>query len=471
MALGYVVIVTILGHSNTIEKVYRSYWIQASLLLLILAVYLLCALIKLLGWLLTHSNTNSCYKGKLFSVAQKRLSRLAGFLTEFHKAQCFFVLATDIAIIVARQRGGSNFSSLHQLYLDHVVSGTMAVNGAITISFGVLLLHIQRMVSWYLLTLSYMGVSVSLAAFQSVSRLTATPQEHFRILDQFASAGPTECGGSRPWALCASPGLYPKGKISKFIKPLRALEYKRFAFCIVVMIRITASKLMHSNLPQRESDLEKHKTASPHRQHRFLSHQTQWLTSKILHASNTIVQEIWSHLILPPLRYTLGNRIDPLQSYIIKVGQLNALLSVTMILVDVLFLALYVHRMIDLMMTLYSMALSGIGDTGWSIGQVVAITIWIPPIMEWIHLEIRGIKAGSAYRLLPPYRVIKGDLATTQEGENPPAESASGEDKVSALGENAPEKDAGIAKDAQARVEDRDSRSGASNLSTEISHV
>ncbi|KAL8767693.1 MAG: hypothetical protein Q9209_005873 [Squamulea sp. 1 TL-2023] len=48
-----------------------------------------------------------------------------------------------------------------------------------------------------------------------------------------------------------------------------------------------------------------------------------------------------------------------------------------------------------------------IGNT-WNFGQVFAITVWAPPIIEYIHLEMRGMQRAFDYRLLPPFRVSRG---------------------------------------------------------------
>ena len=42
----------------------------------------------------------------------------------------------------------------------------------------------------------------------------------------------------------------------------------------------------------------------------------------------------------------------------------------------------------------------------WTFGQIVAITIWAPPLCEYFHLELRGMKRGFQHRLLPPYKII-----------------------------------------------------------------
>ncbi|CAF9934798.1 MAG: hypothetical protein ALECFALPRED_006095 [Alectoria fallacina] len=42
----------------------------------------------------------------------------------------------------------------------------------------------------------------------------------------------------------------------------------------------------------------------------------------------------------------------------------------------------------------------------WTFGQIVAITVWAPPLCEYFHLELRGMKRGFQHRLLPPYKVV-----------------------------------------------------------------
>lgn len=54
-----------------------------------------------------HGWTDAREKSKpVYRIAQKHLSRLMVALTDFHKAQCFFVLATNIAALVVTRRGG-----------------------------------------------------------------------------------------------------------------------------------------------------------------------------------------------------------------------------------------------------------------------------------------------------------------------------------------------------------------------------
>lgn len=51
----------------------------------------------------------------------------------------------------------------------------------------------------------------------------------------------------------------------------------------------------------------------------------------------------------------------------------------------------------------------------WSFGQIIAVTIWAPCVVEYIDIEINGIEAASKYRFLAPIKMIR---STVQHPEN-----------------------------------------------------
>ncbi|KAI4251856.1 MAG: hypothetical protein L6R42_008209 [Xanthoria sp. 1 TBL-2021] len=58
------------------------------------------------------------------------------------------------------------------------------------------------------------------------------------------------------------------------------------------------------------------------------------------------------------------------------------------------------------------------GNT-WNFGQVSAITVWVPPIVEYIHLEMRGMQRAFDHRLLPPYKISKTQDTEHDQEVNP----------------------------------------------------
>ena len=134
--------------------------------------------------------------------AQKHLSRLLSALTDFHKAQCFFTLATTIAALVAIHRGGFEPESLQQIYNTWIFLRVIAVNGFLTISFTLTNLYLVNMLSWYLILLSTLSVATSMAALFSVGTFVLSDQEMEYLANLSKSGGPPECNFTSPGVYC-----------------------------------------------------------------------------------------------------------------------------------------------------------------------------------------------------------------------------------------------------------------------------
>ena len=91
-------------------------------------------------------------------------------LVEFHKAQCFFILAIATAALVAVSQGSLNEDtiSLQGLFNNYSLIGTISIGGFIPVTFILLTLHSAEMHSWYLLTLSIFAVVLSAITMFSV---------------------------------------------------------------------------------------------------------------------------------------------------------------------------------------------------------------------------------------------------------------------------------------------------------------
>lgn len=73
-------------------------------------------------------------------------------VADFQKAQCFFMLATNIAGLVTQTRGGLQPQSFQSVYNTYISIRIIAVGGSLPVTFTLLTLHKR---SWYLLTLLY----------------------------------------------------------------------------------------------------------------------------------------------------------------------------------------------------------------------------------------------------------------------------------------------------------------------------
>ncbi|KAM0797758.1 hypothetical protein BDR22DRAFT_432152 [Usnea florida] len=138
-------------------------------------------------------NTSSKPKQSLSN--RKSIKALGKAIEDFQKAQCFFMLATNIASLIAEKSGGLDPMSLQQLYNTYVLIKVVAIGGYLPITFTLLNLHMIKKLSWYLLTLSTVTIAVAIATLKSGSSTFApTPEDFSRIEDAAAIPGPSSCG-------------------------------------------------------------------------------------------------------------------------------------------------------------------------------------------------------------------------------------------------------------------------------------
>ncbi|KAH8692516.1 hypothetical protein GQ44DRAFT_780108 [Phaeosphaeriaceae sp. PMI808] len=83
--------------------------------------------------------------------------------------------------------------------------------------------------------------------------------------------------------------------------------------------------------------------------------------------------------------------------------------------------------------SLYSYYSANMVSHDWSFGQIVSVAVWIPVVVDWLQLSLRGMESGSEYRIPHPFRVKQADPsisrpATTSHSDDTPSENAYGTD-------------------------------------------
>lgn len=127
-------------------------------------------------------------------------------LVDFQKAQCFFMLATNIAGLVIERSGGSDSESLQQLYNTYIFIKVIAIGGFLPITFTLLNLHMIKQLSWYLFTLSIVTVAVATTTLAIKSTtFMPTPEDFGQISSLASQGGPASCASQNlvPW--CYNP--------------------------------------------------------------------------------------------------------------------------------------------------------------------------------------------------------------------------------------------------------------------------
>ena len=222
---------------------YVSYWIQTGLALLSFVlviwwnwgIYYIC-----LGSLLLSRGYTKAQK-----VAQrirdksrnKHLPSLTGALAEFQKAQCFFMIAINIAALVNRTKGGFQPNNLQQLYNTYILIKSISISGYLPVTFTLFTLHLVDVVSWYLLVLSIVTVFISIATLFVVGNFSPSQDDLDYLSQQALSGGPDSCGKKNLAVYCYKPigGGYEYDSTDP-----ASGAYSMLVFCLVVLILLVA---------------------------------------------------------------------------------------------------------------------------------------------------------------------------------------------------------------------------------------
>ncbi len=179
--------------------VYASYWIQSGLALLGTILVLLWGwgthYICLPSMAVRHDNS-AAKPAKRISVtfANRRLAHLTAALTDFQKAQCFFMLAVNIAALANKVNGGLLPVSLQQLYDNYSLLASVAISGYLPVTATLLALHMVDMISGYLLALSGCTVALSIATVAAIGFFKPSPRDLESIQAQVSKGTYSECG-------------------------------------------------------------------------------------------------------------------------------------------------------------------------------------------------------------------------------------------------------------------------------------
>ncbi|KLP03318.1 uncharacterized protein FFB20_02092 [Fusarium fujikuroi] len=271
------------------------------------------------------------------------------FLAELHEAQCFFVVAIEIALINASSRsaiftGAENWQSL--LWNRDSVQ-FLAGMGAWPIILGQISLRRAELDSMYYLLLSTLALVLA-----GVAADTAANPDPDRIYKMFQGQNTLEeCGGHpslRTFCVKERESIYwyvfPAGSIYAFLGSLAILWWaKIWSLC---------------NSPA--AFLKKHKSLSKRQ------------------------LEAW----------------DWIQRIVIKASLLGIHVAEAGALACICFgLAVIRAPLLNLLLR---------GETGtWSVGQLVAVLIWAPVISKYAHLAILGVEKGFRLRLSKAFEIVK----------------------------------------------------------------
>ena len=330
--------------------------------------------------------------------------RLIEALIEFQKAQCFFMLAIQIAALVVMGTGTLNAGSLEEIYNDYTFFIKLSTGGFLPIAFMLFELRTVHSRSWYVFLLSACTVAVSSVTLYKARNVIPAPK--------FPGAQYPNCASLSPVAYCLgdmkSLGYY-QARSSSGAKP--ALIY---SLIILGGLFIDQAGLL------RRSSIQRLWT---------LVTQTEWRRAK-----RTVVGRFpdcggFKHNRFSNSRF-FNNRLFKNQLFssrffnkqLFKNRYFNWIglhswrdwRDVSKVLLHWGITIGFLFYFVVYLQTLGSVndPVQGIPTnfSEWSFGQIVAITVWAGPLLQYLYLEIRKFQPSDLLTAGPRKRKEKANF-------------------------------------------------------------
>ncbi|KAM0805755.1 hypothetical protein BDR22DRAFT_303494 [Usnea florida] len=283
------------------------------------------------------------------------LEALKSALVDFQKAQCFFMLATNIASLI----GGIDSSTIQELYNTYVFIKVIAIGGYLPITFTLLNLHMIKQLSWYIITLSVVTIAVATSTVVSKNtQFMPSSADLEPIVSSTSSGGPSSCHSQNLVLWCYSPRN--AGDYFGFNATSSGTGGNNIlVFCFVTLLIITVDHFCRSDdKNQRKLNL--------------------WILRK-LHISTT-------------------KPIFPHARTVLRIGTPTF---------HFVFFWVYIYCFYIFGSDLEWFNEAKIYEPGWTFGQVVAILVWAPTLCDYLWNQIRGYPKGSEHKTPKMYEVVK----------------------------------------------------------------
>ena len=359
-----------------------------------------------------------------------RLDALTSALADFHKAQCFFVLAINIAAQVDRAKGGLQPQSLQQLYNTWVLIKSISIGGYLPVTFTLFTLHLVNIVSWYLLSLTICTVAVSITTLITIGNFNPSDADISYLSQASATGGPPLCGERTPGAWCYIPNSMDYYNSTD---PSNG-AYSMLGFCVFILFLLMAKQLWADGYL---SQLASHRVFRKNCWR--IKHIERWYSTgrgafiATLEVFRTVQQKTLEHRKTQQLRRSFSYHIlswkalsrQMLSWRVLSWTQsegftrvaertkrdlrLRGILAKEAIIrvfrstdwrkaSKSTFIVLFYATMTGFYVQFFIMFCQDLAwfaskvSNSWSFGQIVAITVWAEPLCEYIHLEIREFR-------------------------------------------------------------------------------
>ena len=333
-------------------QVYISYWLQSGISLSAFMALKLCE--------------KAPYRTRLRRI----LPALKSATVEFHKAQCFFMLAINIATQIVLTTGTLNegTASLQGLYNNYVLIESVALSGVLPVPFMLLTLHSVGIRSWYVLTLSSCTIALSAATLFITGSFNPSPADLLRLRNQVSGSFPA-CGIRDPSNYCLQTNPLTLNQTD--IGP-GSIGVPIVAFTTIILALIFFDYCGVQNIATCK---------------RFIG----WWVQKFksVSKSNQPQRSPQAHQFFSLGFYNASNYVSPFLYFITWSCYL-------------LFWAYYLQ-------SLKLGASVGVVQT-WTFGQIVAISVWAQPLCEYVKLSVRKSPAFVLVAFCATYESTHADV-------------------------------------------------------------
>ena len=313
--------------------------------------------------------------GSSHEMARNRaLPRLAAALVEFQKAQCYFMIAVQIAAITSISRGRLQPKSLQQLYNNWQAVRGISVGGFLPVTFILLSLQSVGKRSWYLTLLSTITIFVSAASLAITGAFSLRTEDLIFLRTQTNDI--RACGNHDPTTYCLDlPADSALGDNSRF-------TVLGFSLCVLGLIYADLLRARLYSIHQRQkSKFQNNSNIATVGS--YLAH----ATLAIGHLYGMIEKMLQTNGRFglpsrPPWLCSLSKVSGRSYTYVKKKWR-NLAIELLLLTVWVLYILFFTIFMTSLRVFLSS----GLVNFDWSFGQIVGITVWAEPLVEYFYLE------------------------------------------------------------------------------------
>ena len=318
---------------------------------------------------------------KLASSVQKKateraLPRLAAALVEFQKAQCYFMIAVQIAAVATVPEGRLQPKSLQQLYNNWEAVRAISICGMLPITFTLLCLQYSGKSSWYLNLLSTITFGISATSLFETGVVSLGKNDMNAIKRQESSL--PECGNHDPSAYCLTRYFDDTdlGSSSGIIIFAYSLLILILSYVPLLKTRVLIS---YQRCQMRLRHLEVFGSVVP-------------LLDRVRSIFGRVFEKVYTRFLVDG---DFWHTHEP--QWVIKLRKLIGTVAWLVrnnwqaIALNIFYLAawaLYLFYFKIFMGNLKLFVVNGMVNFEWSFGQIVGITVWAEPLVEYAYLEI-----------------------------------------------------------------------------------